>query len=71
MFGSFKFQIENRKIERGIAEIPFRVVLMEQLKKKVLLYFQKKKGKQEKQETFPKLGNLTEGKMLGRLHFTI
>ena len=29
IFGSFKFQIENRKIERGIPEMPFSSVLVE------------------------------------------
>ena len=30
-------------------------------------FFQEKQEKQEKQETFPKFGNLTEGKIFGRL----
>ena len=38
------------------------------------LFFRRKTGKaekQEKQETFPKFGNLTEGKIFGRLHIAI
>ena len=52
-----------------------RAVLIEQLFSKVSkvssFFFQVKQEKQEKQVTFPKNGNLTEGKILGRLRITI
>ena len=35
------------------------------------LFFSKGRKKQEKQETFPKLANLTEGVMFGRLHIPV
>ena len=34
-------------------------------------FFQEKQEKLEKQETFPKIGNLTEGKIFGRLRIPI
>ena len=34
-------------------------------------FFQEKQEKPEKQETFPKLGNLAEGKIFGRLRIPI
>ena len=34
-------------------------------------FFSKGRKKQEKQETFPKLANLTEGVMFGRLHIPV
>ena len=37
----------------------------------LFFFFQEKQEKQEKQETFPKFGNLTEGKIFGTLRIPI
>ena len=53
---------------RYLSYIAIRAVLIEQLFPKIFsLFFQEKQEKREKQETFPKFGNLTEGKIFGRL----
>ena len=43
------------------------IVLIEQLFSQTFLLFFQEQGKQEKQETFPKFGNLTEGKIFDTL----
>ena len=50
-----------------------RAVLIEQLffPNFSSFFSQEKQKKQEKQETFPKFGNLTEGKIFGTLRFPI
>ena len=52
--------------------IIFRAVFIEQLfPQNFPLFFFSPNNRQEKQETFPKFGNLTEGKKIGRLRIPI
>ena len=49
-------------------DFTLRAVLIEKLSSKFFsFFFQEKQEKQEKQETFPKFGNLTEGKIFDTL----
>ena len=53
-------------------DFTLRAVLIEKLSSKFFsFFFQEKQEKQEKQETFPKFGNLTEGRIFGRLRIPL
>ena len=56
-----------------ITTVRIRAVLIEQLFFSIfsVFFFQEQQEKQEKQVTFPKIGNLKEGKMFGRLRIPI
>ena len=47
------------------------IILSSKIFPLIFLFVEKKQEKQEKQETFPKVGNLTEGKLIGRVRIPI
>ena len=62
MVGSIKISDPKLKVERGIAEVPCRAVLMEQLCSKVsLCFFQEKQEKYEKTGKVSKVWKVNKG----------
>lgn len=71
MAGMLPRGISSRRLGSFIVFLVIRVVLVDQCFSRCSLFFPKKTEKQEKQEIFSKVENLTEGTTFGRIRIQI